>query len=168
MSGHSSTWDVLMLTSTGHPRRRWLVIATVILIVAGLGTAWVLTGPTRHVPVPPRSATPEEVVRTYLEASNAHDVATMNALTAGNAPRESRFRRTWIVGDVKTYPAAPESAAGGSAAEGWRQAVRVDVDMHMVKGDDMNMPDHTDAYWGYILGRQTSSERWRIIDQGVG
>ena len=80
---------------------------------------------------------------------------------------ESRFRRTWIVSDVKTYPAAPESAAGGSAAEGWHQAVRVDVDMHMVKGDDINMPDNTDVYWGYILGRQTSSERWRKFQRST-
>ena len=50
----------------------------------------------------------------------------------------------------------------------WRQVVKVDVDMLMLKGHDMNFPDNTDAYWGYVLGRQSDRDPWRIIDQGVG
>ena len=40
--------------------------------------------------------------------------------------------------------------------------------MHMLKGHDMNFPDNTDTYWGYVLGRQGDGDPWRIIDQGVG
>ena len=40
--------------------------------------------------------------------------------------------------------------------------------MHVLKGHDMNFPDNTNTYWGYILARQTSRDPWRIVDQGVG
>jgi hypothetical protein len=40
--------------------------------------------------------------------------------------------------------------------------------MHILKGHDMNFPDNTDTYWGYVLGRPGEDEPWRIIDQGVG
>jgi len=38
----------------------------------------------------------------------------------------------------------------------------------MLKGHDLNLPDNTDTYWGYVLGRQGDRDPWRIIDQGVG
>jgi hypothetical protein len=107
------------------------------------------------------------VVQAYLAASTAHDVATMNDLIAGeNFVRPSRLEPTWLVGDVKT--SAPYADPASAAAETWTQVVHVDVTMHVVQGHDLNFPDNTDTYWGYILARQTDRDPWRIVDQGVG
>lgn len=150
-----------------QPKRALAGLTLLVVAVAAI-VAWVTTEPTRLVPVPSSSASPEQVVRAYLTASTAHDVATMNALSAGDRfERASRFKPTWMVSGVKTYP--PRADGGpGTAWTTWHQVVRVDIDMRMLKGHDMNFPDDTDTYWGYILARQTDHDPWRIVDQGVG
>ena len=141
----------------------------VVLGVLLLGAVvWRYTEPVRHVPVPAADATPQQVVTAYLDASTAHDVATMNALSAGDSfLRASRFEPSWMVSRVKTYAPSPDGGPG-TAWTNWRQVVKVDVDMLILKGHDMNFPDNTDTYWGYVLGRQGDRDPWRIIDQGVG
>ena len=150
-------------------RRARLVALAVALGVLLTGVVvWRYTEPVRHVPVPADDATPQQVVTAYLEASSAHDVATMNALSAGDRfLRASRFEPTWMVSRVKTYAPSPDGGPG-TAWTNWRQVVKVDVDMLILKGHDINFPDNTDTYWGYALGRQRDRDPWRIIDQGVG
>lgn len=148
-------------------RAAGLAIAAVLLFAVA-SALWWGTSPRPHVSVPPTSASPEQVVRAYLAASNAHDVDTMNALVEGDrAGRESRFQPTWTMREVKVSPATPDSWIG-DANTTYPEVVHVDVDMHMLKGHDMNFPDDTDTYWGYILGRRSSADPWRIVDQGVG
>ena len=159
-----------VVTPVAEPsrRRRWFAVAAAAALTVLAGTTWALTAPTAHVAVPGRNASPEQVVRAYLDASNVHDVATMNALTAGSGMvPESRFRPTWLVSRVRTYPPRPDGGPG-SAWTGWHQVVNVSVDMFVLKGHDLNFPDHTPATWGYILARQSGRDPWRIIDQGVG
>lgn len=163
-----SGMDVMADPARPGGRRRWVAVALGAALVVAVGTAGVLTAPTAHVRVPAATASPEQVVRTYLAASSAHDVATMNALSAGDRfQRASRFRPTWMVSKVRTF--APTADGGpGSAWTGWHQVVNVSVDMFVLKGHDLNFPDHTPATWGYILARQSDRDPWRIIDQGVG
>ena len=55
----------------------------------------------------------------------------------------------------------------GTAWTNWREVVRVDVNMHTLKGHDMSCPDDTDNY-GVRPGRQRNRDPWQIIDQGNG
>ena len=50
----------------------------------------------------------------------------------------------------------------------YTEVVHVDVDVHTIRGHDLNFPDNTDKFWGYILGRRSPSDGWRILEQGVG
>src|SRR6478672_9599980 len=106
--------------SVQRPRRAPGVLGGLVF-VAAVG-AWFATSPSRHVPVPPATATPEQVVQAYLASSTAHDVATMNALSSGDFPRASRFRPTWMVNHVKTSPPATDPWVG-EANHTWKQVV---------------------------------------------
>lgn len=67
---------------------------------------------------------------------------------------------------VKTYAPSPDGQSPWSTS--WHQVVKVDVDLHMLKGHDISFPDNADTYWAYVLGRQGNRDPWRILDQGVG
>jgi hypothetical protein len=115
--------------------------------------------------MPPANASPEDVVRVYLTARNAGDVDTVNAIVVHDYMRLSRSDRRWVVGDIDISPATPEGLQG-TRAEGWAQAVRVDVNFTTRQAPDMTIPVGPTA-WGYLLVRNADSERWRIIDQGI-
>lgn len=146
-----------------------------ILWIAGLATAtlcglllWgtgVFNLPTQHVAMPPASASPEDVVRVYLAARNAGDVDTVNAIVVSDYMRLSRSDRRWVVGDIDISPATTEGLRG-TRAEGWTQAVRVEVTFMTRQAPDMTIAEGATA-WGYLLVRNADSERWRIIDQGI-
>ena len=157
--------------ATRHPSRRpgsrVVVLAAVPMLFVAAPAAWWVTSPRQEVPVPPVSASPDAVVRSYLEASTAHDVDTMNALVEGDhVGRASRFDPTWTVRDVKTSPPVPDPWTGDKNTS-YPEVVHVDVNLHMIKGHSLNFPDDTDTYWGYILGRRSSADPWRILEQGV-
>ena len=139
----------------------------VALLLAGAAAVWWGTSPRPEVPVPPRTADPQQVVQAYLAASNAHDVDTMNALTAVDRVRPlSRFDPTWTLRDLEVSPPVPDPWIG-DANTTYAEVVHVDVELHIIKGHDLNFPDDTDTYWGYILGRRSAADPWRIVDQGV-
>lgn len=149
-------------------RRRASVVAPAVLApLAVVAAVWWGTSPRPEVPVPPPSATPEQVVRAYLAASTAHDVDTMNALVDGDGVRRaSRFDATWTVRDVRTSPPVPDTWIGDENPA-YAEVVHVDVDLHILKGHDLNFPDDTDRYWGYMLGRRSPTGPWRILEQGI-
>ena len=110
--------------------------------------------------MPPRDASPEQVVRAYLDASNAHDVATMNALVVGDwTYRASRFSPTRVVTDVTIFPAEVEQSADvpvvGPRAKPPHiaEVVNVQLDAFTVHGGDLNNPDGQRYAWGYRLSR---------------
>lgn len=147
-----------------------------ILWIAGLTTAalcglllWgagILNVPTQHVAMPPANASPEEVVRVYLAAQNAGDVGTMNAMVVDDHMRHSRSAGRWVVTDIDISPAMAEGLQG-TRAEGWTQAVHVDVSFFTRRAPDITIQQGVRQPWGYLLVRNTDSERWRIIDQGI-
>jgi hypothetical protein len=150
--------------------KRSTASAAVVLALLGIviaGATWWGTAPSAEIPVPPTSASPEQFVRSYLAAANAHDVDTMNALTeGGQAGGASRFRPTWTMRDVHISPATPDPWIGDSNTT-YTDLVHVDVDLHIIRGHDLNFPDDSDTYWGYILARRSPTSPWRIVDQGV-
>ena len=149
-------------------RVRFSVAAAIPLAITVALVGWFGTNPTRHVSLPPASASPEQVVKAYLDAASAHDVTTMNALILGDHMfPASRFEPTWLVSRVKTNAPTRDDALVSTWAS-WRQVVYVDFTMHVIKGHDLNFPDNTDTYWGYVLARQSERDPWRIIEQGVG
>lgn len=117
--------------------------------------------------MPPVGASPEQVVQTYLEAMNAWDVDTINALVVRDHLRRSRFDSRWTVSEIGVATATPESVSGGTAAEGWGQAVRVAVTFRTIHAPDITIPEGEQMSWGYLLVRRGDTDPWRIIDQGV-
>jgi len=155
---------------TTTPVRRAAKVLLAVVLTAALVSVeiWQYTEPTRHVPVPAADATPQQVVKAYLDGSTTHDVATMNALTTGDRmPHEGRFDRTWMVDQVKVFDPRPEEGAG-SLWSAWEQVQRVDVDVTTLRSGGLNFPDGEGATWGYILVRHHDDDPWRIIEQGVG
>lgn len=149
--------------------RRGLAASVVVALLSagGVGAVWWWTSPRGDVPVPPTAASPEQVVRAYLAASNAHDVDTMNALVAPERQGStSRFDPTWTMDDVRISPPTPDTWIGDENTT-YSEVVHVDVQLHMIKGHDLNFPDDSDTYWGYLLGRRSPADPWRIVDQGV-
>ena len=148
-------------------RRRAAGPVVALLLAVAAGAVWWGTSPRPEVPVPPRTADPQQVVRAYLAASNAHDVDTMNALTDGERGRRvGRFDPTWTFRDLEVGAPVPDPWIG-AANTTYAEVVHVDVQLQIIKGHDLNFPDDTDSYWGYMLGRRTPSHPWRIVDQGV-
>ena len=153
--------------TAGRPvRSRWLSAGLAVLLVVAVGLWLRSTGPTERVPLPPVGASPEQVVGTYLEAMNAGDVDTINALVVSDYLQRSRSDSRWTVTDITIHSAQPESLTN-SAAEGWSQAVNVPVTFRTTHAPDISIPDDEEMYWGYLLVRNKDTDPWRIIDQGV-
>jgi hypothetical protein len=118
---------------------------------------------TANIDVPPDSATPEQVVRAYVTALNAHDCGTARDLTV---PEEWSYSDGWcddvaslenfdIVGSVSPTPDRVESVG-----------VTFDLDWRFLHGDG-SMPEGRTA-WGYELQRTSADAPWRIVGQGMG
>ncbi|KRE54523.1 hypothetical protein [Phycicoccus sp. Soil748] len=146
---------------------RWLITGLVVdglvLAVAAVGLA---TAPSSHVPVPSARASAQDVVAAYLDASNAHDVGTMNAiLDPARMGTLSRFRATWVVDEVDMQPVEAYHELDSVLPAG-TEVVRVPVDLVVIRGTDLTVPDHTRLPWGFVLARPDAQHRWRIVDQG--
>ena len=116
------------------------------------------------------------MVRAYLAASSAHDVATMNALVdpKGQVYRTSRFERTWVVDDVHVSGARRADEGidpADNAWADWQESVDVDFNATSVHGGTdfgLDFPDGQPATWGFVLGRHSATGPWLLIGQGVG
>lgn len=140
------------LRDTGRrrsPRPAWLTaFAVAASLVLGV-LVW--SAPRDDVPMPGPEATPEQVVRAYIDAVNARDFDTANAIDARNAKDLGRFSRpmqTYEVVIVKTV-------TDGTAA-------------HVLFTADFDGGDGTveDGLWGYVLELGTDG-LWHITDAGV-
>ena len=153
--------------------RRWAAAASAALLVPALAGVWLWQGPqrqTRDVPVPPDSATAEQVVQAYVDAVNAHDRSTVHALLATDGSMTDRAVDAWramrnvrLLGTSIRTLADP---AGPRYAEGVNVGVDFDLDCRWGHGD-VSQPSGPTA-WGYVLGRNTPDDPWRIVDQGAG
>jgi len=140
--------------------KRWMVVLAAVLAVAGLLTwAAFATGlvvvKKRDVPIPPASATPQQVVQAYVDALDAHDCATAEALAPGEGGRWCHATRSGRVTDLS----AP-----------FKDGRRIDIGVTLSVSWRLFHNDHSiygsTFAWGYILSRTTAG--WRIVDQGTG
>lgn len=128
-----------------------------------------LTSTARRL-VLPVNATPEAVVRAYLEALDAKDVDTARHLlserhasqVAGEV--DSWFTNVESISDVHVGNTRPESRQG-AAAQGSRDAVFVPVDFTLKQKHEETMPNGP-TVWGYVFVRNSAKERWLIVDEG--
>ncbi len=143
-----------------------------VAVVAATAT-YLLLPPrqTGDVAVPPRDASPEQVVSAYLDALNGHDCDTAEALMTTTAADHAR---SWchdvasLEGvDVQGHVTErPEWSGHVAPDEVVRVAVTFDLSWRLLRNDgSMNEGPTT---WGYLLARDSASSPWRIFDQGVG
>lgn len=148
------------------PAKLWLLASGAAFIALALAVASLLLPPreTEDVPLPSDSATPEEVVATYLRAVDAHDCATAQALTTSDARDIATgwCREVADLADIEVGDALPDSRRRGTTDV----EVSFDLDWRLFH-DDGSLPEGPTT-WGYILVRRTPDGPWRITDQGTG
>jgi hypothetical protein len=139
-------------------RHRCLALLAVALVaVTGC------SGGKSGVPVPPNSASADEVAHALLSAYQAGDTSTLKVLTTPRLPLRpgelghlSHIRWSAAVG-------AHEQTPGFSGPE-------VDVPFNATT---TGSPDDTISAgpgwaWGFVLARRSPNSRWLLVDQGTG
>ena len=152
----------------------WLIALVMVglAVVVATTAAYFLLPPQQmgDVAVPPRDATPEQVVTAYLDALNAHDCDTAAALTVAGAEGGARWCRD--VASLKNvdvrdhFMEVPEYSGHSAPDEVAHVPVSFDVDWRPFHNDGSMGEGATT--WGYLLVRGSVDAPWRIFDQGVG
>ncbi|MBD5787486.1 hypothetical protein IF650_15040 [Cellulosimicrobium terreum] len=154
------------------PKTRRVAVATAAATAALALTATVVVLvrplPVTPVALPPDDAAPEQVVDAYTRALAGHDCATASAL------RTPAGSSTWCA-DVA---ALTEVQVGAGTVEdpAWsghtpdqtvvNVPVTFDVEWRAFRAD--GSMDEGPTTWGYLLVRDTTTDPWRIVDEGVG
>lgn len=147
-----------------------LVAAPIVLVAAA--AAYLLLPPwqTNSVPVPPRSATPRQVVDSYLAALDGHDCGTAKALTTASARRDLGYWCRSVahldrvrIGNVGSGD--PRADGFPSAYSDSHVEVTFRIAWRFLHGDGSMPAGHT--IWSYELVRPASGGRWLIFDQGT-
>lgn len=143
-----------------------LVLAAVLL--QGCSSAQVAV---RTVPVPPVSADAVTVVKAWLAAVNAGDEAAGRQLStpvfakADHDSADGWFANTLSLTDVRTSVAAP--VTGLQSNKDYREVVGVRVAFQLEQKHEVSFQNGP-VEWGFILVRDSPSQRWRINEQGLG
>lgn len=152
---------------------RGIVLSVVVVVVALIGFVAYLLLPPRQsagVAAPSLDASPEQVTSTYLDALNAHDCDTVEAL----ATADHDSARSWCrnvsgltrirIGEHVVEP--PEHSGHSASQEVVAVPVTFDLNWRPFRSDG-SMPEGPTT-WGYLLVRDSEHPSWRIFDQGVG
>lgn len=111
--------------------------------------------------MPPDDATPEDVVKAYVEAVHEGDCDTADALS--ESPPDNWCGSSDLTGlkitDITQEPRQTETGEGP-------QIERVWVEFDLVRSDG-SMPEGR-TMWSYLLDRTGPNGAWRIYDQGLG
>jgi hypothetical protein len=126
-------------------------LAAVAVVTALVVGAFVWSAPRQDVAVPGSEATPEQVVRAYIDAVNARDFDAANAIDARPGEDLGRFSRPTQTHEVEM---------GKTVTEGTKAHVLFTADFD---GGDGTVED---GLWGYYLERG-NDKLWRITDAGV-
>lgn len=149
------------------------LVATLVVLIFAAVVAYLLLPPrqTGDVAVPAPGATPEQVVRAYLDALNAHDCDTAEALTTEDAKDTAE---SWCENvaslsgvDVRDHVKERPKDTGRSSPE---EVADVPVTFHLKWRPFRNDGSmHQGATtWGYLLVHDSADSPWRIFDQGTG
>lgn len=146
--------------------------ALALLALAAVA-AYLLLPPrqTSDVAVPPADATPEQVVRAYLEALNAHDCETAQAVSTDTAKDGAKSWCEHVDSltniDVRKHVPGRSEDSGVPARD---QVADVAVSFNLKwrpLHNDGSM-DEGPTPWGYLLVRTAADAPWRIFNQGLG
>jgi hypothetical protein len=150
--------------------RRKVVVGIVVAAVVAGSTAIVVVQTENRVQLPPKTASPEQVLRVYLRAAKAHDCTLTVALSVGSDERAAAFcgGGSFLglsnhpnlvsyksIGAIDTIPASDT----GRFAE---QCIPVDIRETGMNGAD---PGEIPG-WEFCFRR--TSAGWRIADEGQG
>ena len=155
------------------PKRPGRLIALVAAVLVAATAAYLLLPPrqTGDVAVPPRDASPEQVVAAYLDAVNAHDCDTAEALMTADA----EDRATSWCEDVASledvdihdhFTERPKDSGHSAPEEVANVPVTFDLNWRLFHND--GSMDEGATSWGYLLVRDSADSPWRIFDQGTG
>lgn len=150
-----------------------LVVATVLAVAVVVVVARVELPPrqTRGVAVPPSDATPEQVVAAYLDALDAHDCDTAEALMTDEAKGSAESWCADVAGlqhvEVSHHFLERPRYSGHSAPQEVAN-VPVTFDLSWRPFHDDGSMEQGPTIWGYLLVRDSPDSPWRIFDQGTG
>lgn len=140
------------------PRAGWnkvrLLAVPIVFILALIVGGYFVLAPRDHIPLPSETATPEQVVEAYIDAINARDYKTSNAMFPGAAGAPRGLFSGYEHIDLKSI----DRVDGDKIDHAW---VHFTAEF---SGGDGSLNDTT--VWGYILDR-ASDGRWVITSQGV-
>jgi hypothetical protein len=155
------------------PGRLIALVASVLVLVVAATVAYWLVPPrqTSDVAVPVPNAKPEQVVKAYLDALNAHDCATAMAVMTEGAKDSAKSWCEDIASltdiDVRDHFIERPKGSGHSAPDEVANVpVSFNLDWRRFHND--GSMDEGATTWGYLLVRDSTDLRWRIFDQGVG
>lgn len=146
-----------------------------IIVLAGVLGLWLWGKPREMVALPSSATSPAGVVRTFAKALNDRDLSAAKKVVIGDkvgvdagwwslhGPRVEGLRI------VRTGPVISGAQCESKAAARWKACVQVDTEATFkhVEGVTKGSKPHHEP-WSYYLVRNTSSQRWRILDWGRG
>jgi hypothetical protein len=151
---------------------RWVIASLAVALTVLAAVVWAVVTPLpqlRAVPVPPVSASPEQVVQTFVTALDEHDHATAGALCARWACTLDDY--VWVriahLGPVGlgNQACVPVSSDGSCVPrKGGGADVSVQLSGLTRSGD---LPGEG-GVWGYELAPIGPQGAWRIVGQGAG
>lgn len=154
-------------------RARLLAAACVLLagiVTAGCGAGGAIS--TSTAVAPPVSASPQTVVRAWVDAVNAGDEAAGRVLSTpvfAGADRDAG-EAGWfanVLGIRDLQVGAPSPVTGLASNERFAQVVLVPVAFTLEQKRELAFRDGP-VQWGFVLVRDRAGQRWRINEQGLG
>jgi len=144
--------------------RRQVVGGLAVALALLVAVIWAVVAPLpqlRSVPLPPSTASPEQVVRTFVAALDAHDQGTARALCVRGTPPCGSLDAYVRVG-IAQLGAVPPIPLGGQAG-----AKRVYVPVDLTGRTRSGERPGEDGVWGYVLSPVGPQGAWRIVDEGA-
>ena len=146
------------------------LLVTAAVLVAGCGEGGAITPST--VAPPPASASPQTVVRAWIDAVNAGDEAAGRVLSTpvfADADRDAGdagwFANVLRISDLQVGEPVP--VTGLASNERFAQVVAVPVAFVLEQKRERSFRDGP-VQWGFVLVRDRDGQRWRINEQGLG
>jgi hypothetical protein len=146
-----------------------IVTLLTVAVLAMVGFVYVSGRQTRDVPMPAANASPEDVVRTYLEAVGAHDCGTAESLMTRGTRTLSWCHDVATLSNVKVRAhLAEQPRVFGQPPN--RQVVVVPVvfTLEWRLFHRKSFIGGGATPWRYSLVRSSSGGPWRIFNQGAG
>jgi hypothetical protein len=143
-------------------------------VIGVVGVAAYVRLPPRQsedIAVPANDATPEQVVTTYLDALNAHDCETAEAVMTADTKDSAKSWCEDVASltdvDVNDHVGERPKDSGHTAPDEVAN-VPVTFDLNWRLFHDDGSMDEGATMWDYLLVRDSPESPWRISDQGTG